>query len=67
MIQLGHYFTALSIPMQLLTLLVVAPWLFSIFIAEMALNLGKWASLLTFGFVVTGSKMKLIIMTKTVE
>jgi hypothetical protein len=60
LIQFGHYFKASTIPIQLLTLIVVAPLLCTVSSLEMAVNHGTQKIItLTVGLVViTISKMK---------
>jgi hypothetical protein len=53
LIQFGHHFMALMIPIQLSTITVVVPLLFSVSIVEMVFTHGIWASMITVGLVVT--------------
>lgn len=57
LVNFGLLFMTLTIPIQLLTLMVVAPIMFALSIVEMAFSHGIFPSMSTFGFVVAILKM----------
>jgi hypothetical protein len=67
LINFGHRLMTLKVPMQLCTLLVVAPLLLVLGGMEMTLNHGVSASMWVIGIVVTISMMKTITKVKTAK
>jgi hypothetical protein len=66
LIQFGHYFMAMAIPMKVTTLIVMVPMLFAVSGMETVLSHGTWTSILAVGLaIVTFFQLKTITKVKT--